>query len=159
MIYNILSYTIVIVLLLLIFYYDKYRVQLGMLFAGFIYFYYIHMWYQQFNVYPSINYKKLQNYNNKLLWINTNVLNVNNPKHVEWCKHVFIDSAPNILGIYIDNPNVENVFVSRQIEIFKIMFKHDPKHIYFKFDIDNNIRKFCKQKNLSITNIPFRYTI
>ena len=101
----------------------------------------------------------IHNYNNKLLWINTNVLNVNNPKHVEWCKHVFIDSAPNILGIYIDNPNPENVFVSRQIEIFKIMFKHDPKHIYFKFDVDNNIHKFCKQKNLSITNIAFRYTI
>ena len=159
MICNILSYIIVIVLFITAIFYSKHRIEILVLLSMFVYFYYIYLWKQQYNVYPSKNYKKLKNYNKKVLWINTNVLNVNNPEHVKWCKYILIDSAPNKLGIYIDNPNPEKVFVNRQIEIFKIMFGFVPKNIYFTEPISSEISTFCKLKQLSITYLCLRYTI
>jgi hypothetical protein len=124
----------------------------------FMFYYYVYLWSQMFNVYPSKQYKTQKKYKKKVLWINTNVLQIQNPKHKQWARHVLLDSAPNKLGIYIDHPSPDKVFVSRQIETFKIMFHHNPSRIYFSKSCDNEVSDFCRKKKMSLLHFPFRFT-
>lgn len=156
---NIISYIIIICLVIYMIYTKKNISEVCTFLVLLIFFYYFYIWKQKFNVYPSKNYKLKHNYKHKFLWINTNVININNTKHKDWCMYVLIDSAPNKLGIYIDHPNPEKVFVNRQIETFKIMFGYIPKDIYFTTFVNSSISSFCKLKNIKITYFPWRYIV
>ena len=99
-------------------------------------------------------------YKNMMLWINMKKLDVLNESDKKWAKNILINDAPNKLGCYIDNKNVNNKEILRHIEIFNMMFQHLPKYIKFKYKVDNNIKSFCKKKNLKIINKNlFRRTI
>ena len=69
MLTNVLSYTIIIFFLVVIYSTSNYdnKICLGTLLVIYIYYYYFYLWSQMFNVYPSKNYKKLKNYKKKAL--------------------------------------------------------------------------------------------
>ena len=134
------------------------KIFISTLLVIYLFYYYIFLWSQTFNVYPSKMYKKKKVYRKKMLWINTNVINVNNPKHKQWANYIFTDSAPNKLGIYIDHPDPDKVFINRQIGIFKILFKHSPTRIYFTNSCNRQVSEFCQKKKINIHYFPFRFT-
>lgn len=121
------------------------------------YVYYIYIWPQIFDVYPDVNSNI--SYQNKLIWINTDRIDVMNEKDKEWCYKILITEAPNILGIYVDGENVNKQDVLRQIEIFNMMFKYHAKKIYFKFKPSKVVVDFCYSKNLEINEFNLRRTI
>ena len=159
MLSNVLSYIIIIIFLVIIYSASNSddKICLGTLLVIYIYYYYFYLWSQMFNVYPSKNYKKLKKYKKKLLWINTSVIDVNNPHHKKWAQYILLDSAPNKLGIYISRKNPDKAFVSNQIETFKVMFNHKPSRIYFNKYYDSNVSEFCDKKKIKISTFPFRF--
>lgn len=121
------------------------------------YIYYIYIWPQIFNIYPGISSDI--SFQNKLIWINTDRIDVMSEKDKEWCYKILITDAPNVLGIYVDGENVNKQDVLRQIEIFNMMFKYHAKKIYFKFKPSQIVVDFCHSKNLDINEFNIRRTI
>tara|TARA_Y100001980_G_C14555788_1_gene345214 strand:- start:7581 stop:8006 length:426 start_codon:yes stop_codon:yes gene_type:complete len=121
-------------------------------------YYYGYVWWQVYNVYSTKNYQNI-NYKNRMLWINTEMLDVMNPYDKKWSKHVLIDSAPNKLGIYVDKEIVNKKFVLKQLETFKILFGYNSPIIYFKHTPNNIVKDFCKKKGVEIINFSFRHTL
>ena len=160
MICNWISYIIITMMIISIYSTEDYNIKIFQctLLLIYMFYYYFYLWSQSFNVYPSKMYKQKKTYKRKLLWINTHVVDVNNPYHKEWARYILIESAPNKLGIYIDHPNPDKVFINTQIQIFKIMFKHNPTRIYFKYSCNSEVADFCNKKHLSISYVPFRLT-
>ena len=158
--YNLVSFIIIICMLGVIYNYITFDVRIicGVCTIAFILFFYMYLWKQRINVYPVNNYKKID-YRHQVLWINTNMLNVNNMQHKKWCKHILIENAPNRLGIYIDKKNISTLYVLKQIEIFRLMFNYECSDIYFKYRVSNEIRRFCEKKNLNIKYYSIRYTL
>ena len=150
-----ISYLILILLLIYMFYDEKNRIVIGIIMVIWLIFYYGYLWGQIFNIY-AVNDYKTKNYKNKMLWINTNMLDVTNIYHKQWANYVLIDSAPNKLGIYIEDSIVNKLFVLKQMETFKIMFGYNSPIIFFKHRPNNIIRTFCEQKGVQIVTFSFR---
>ena len=108
-----------------------------------VYIYNFYIWPQIFDVNPYQNYNM---YKNKLLWINTDKIDVMSEYHKNWCKEIMIEQAPNILACYVDNKYATKQDVLRQIEIFNMMFNFNTKLIYFKYKPSYEIVEFCNKK-------------
>jgi hypothetical protein len=155
---NIISCIIIFIILLYMMYDNKNRGVIGIVLFMSLSFYYGYVWWQMYDVHSVQDYKNV-NYKTKMLWINTDMLDVMNPFDKEWSKHVLLDSAPNKLGIYIDKKTINKKFVLKQLETFKIMFGYNSPIIYFKHKQNELVRDFCKRKGVEIINFSFRHTI
>tara|TARA_B100000900_G_scaffold160948_1_gene136659 strand:+ start:742 stop:1155 length:414 start_codon:yes stop_codon:yes gene_type:complete len=120
------------------------------------YVYTIYIWPQVFDIHPN---SKQISFNDKVVWINTDQIDVMNKMHKEWCHNILIKEAPNTLGIYIKHKEVLKQDVLRQIEIFNMMFKFHANIIYFEHNINKEIIEFCEKKKIKIVNFNLRRTI
>ena len=149
---------IIFFMILYMVYDNENRAVCGVIITTLLIFYYGYLWGQIYNVYAIRDYKN-KNYKHKMLWINTEMLDVTNSYDKEWCDYVLIDNAPNKLGIYIEEKNVSKLFVLKQLETFKIMFGYNSPIIYFKYSPNRIIELFCNKKGVSIINYSFRRNI
>ena len=136
---------------------EKNRGVVGIILCGLLLFYYGYCWGQMYNVYPNPDYKSIK-YRNRVLWINTDMLDVMNENHKEWCQYVMMECAPNKLGIYVEKQFINKLFVLKQFEIFKIMFGYNCPYIYFQHTPNEIIKNFCKSKGVEIVYHSLRYT-
>jgi hypothetical protein len=137
---------------------DDNRAVIGVMLGVMLIFYYGYIWGQIYNVYATRDYKNVK-YTNRMLWINTNLLDVTNIEHRNWANYVLIDCAPNKLGIYIEEEQVSKLFVLKQLETFKIMFGYNCPIIYFKYRQNQIIRNFCGMKGVKVINYSLRHNI
>ena len=139
--------------------YDKNnRGVVGIILFSYIIFFYMYMWNQEYDVYPIQDYKN-KNYSNKMLWINTDVMDVMNPFHKKWANYVMMDCAPNKLGIYLDKEFINKLVILKQLETFKIMFGYNCPIIYLKTYPNKIVRDFLSKKGVSMVRFSFRHTI
>ena len=155
---NLLSYLIIVMILVYMYYEKEYRQVMGLMLVVYMYFYYVYVWYQVYDVSYDKDYENVK-YMNRMLWINTDKLDVMNEEHKKWARHVMIDSAPNKLGIYIDKKHANKLYTLKQMEIFKILFGYNCPDIYYKYSPNKIVRKFCNSKEVNINNLSLRYTI
>ena len=155
---DVLSCMIILLAILYMLYDDENRAVIGIMLGVLLIFYYGYIWGQIYNVYVMDDYKNIR-YTNKMLWINTNKLDVTNPRHRNWANYILMDCAPNKLGIYIEEENVSKLFVLKQLETFKIMFGYNSPIIYFKYRQNQIVKQFCNAKDVKIVNFSFRHTI
>ena len=99
--------------------------------------------------------KEQSSLKHKMLWINMKDFDVTNLQDKEYAKNILVNQAPNKLGCYVDEKDVNKKDVLKHIEIFNIMFQHLPKYIKFKYKVDPNVKEFCSQKKLKIVNHNF----
>ena len=154
---NILSSLIIIMFIVYMVYDEKNRGVVGITLCGLLLFYYGYCWGQMYNVYPNSDYKSIK-YRNRVLWINTDMLDVMNENHKMWCQYVMMECAPNKLGIYVEKQFINKLFVLKQFEIFKIMFGYNCPYIYFQHTPNEIIKNFCKSKGVEIVYHSLRYT-
>ena len=151
----ILNYLIILVFLTIIYYkrHDKY--ELGgviILFMTYLYFYYYYYWPEKFNVTPTEDY----NYKEKLLWLNLENVDPHNYRSKEWANDILVNSAPNILGLYVHETNIPKHKLSVLIQKFEILFKHSPNYIYFENEQANYVHKFLDTKDIKHIKYTFR---
>ena len=155
---DIISCFIIILLVIYMIYDQDNRGVVGIILFMLLIFYYCYLWGQIYNVYSTGDYKNI-NYKYKMLWINTDMLDVTNPLDKEWANYVLMDSAPNKLGIYIEREFVNKIFVLKQFETFKILFGYNCPIIYFKYTPTKIVKDFCNKKGVQIINYSFRNTL
>ena len=98
---NMISGLIIMMMIVYMVYDESNRGMMGVMLCGLLIFYYGYCWGEVYDVYPSANYRDVV-YKNRVLWINTDMLDVMNEEHKKWCKYVMMDCAPNKLGIYVE---------------------------------------------------------
>ena len=123
-----------------------------------LFIYFKSIWVQILDVGPEDERKS---YNNKMLWVNMDKIDVTNNKHKKWSNKILINEAPNKLGCYINmepkEMTKENVL--EHLEKFNMMFKHPVKEAYFKNKPNSVVKKFLNEKDVKIYTKTFRRTI
>ena len=155
---NMISYMIIILLIVYMVYDEQNRGVIGIMFFMLLVIFYGYLWGQMYNVQVTQDYKNIS-YKNKMLWINTDMLDVTNRFDKEWANYVMMDCAPNKLGIYVERQFINKLFVLKQLETFKIMFGYNCPIIYFKHKPNMIIKNFLKKKGVEIINFSFRNTL
>ena len=155
---NELSFFIILLVIIYMVYDQENRSVVGIMLFMMLIFFYGYLWKQMYDVYPTKNYKSIV-YKNKMLWINTEMLDVKSVEHKKWAQYVLMDNAPNKLGIYVDREFVNKLFVLKQLETFKILFGYNCPIIYFKYTPNKIVKEFLHTKGVEIIRFSFRYTI
>jgi hypothetical protein len=155
---NVLSYFIILLILIYILYDENNRGVVGILLISLIIVFYGYIWHQKYDVYPTQGYET-KNYKNRMLWINTDKLDVTSSFHKKWGNYIMMDCAPNKLGIYVDKEVINKIFVLKQLETFKIMFGYNCPIIYFKITPNKIVMDFLRKKGVEIVRFSFRYTL
>lgn len=155
---NELSYFIILLIIIYIVYDAENRGVVSIILISLMILFYGYLWYQEYDVYVVQDYES-RVYKNRMLWINTEMLDVTDPIHKRWCNYVMMDCAPNKLGVYVDKEVVNKLYVLKQLETFKIMFGYNCPIIYFKKSPNKIVKDFLRKKGVSIVRFSFRYTI
>lgn len=151
----IFNYLIILLFIIILYYkrHDKYEMGgIIILFLFYLYFYYFYYWPEIYNVTPLQQYE----YNNTMVWLNLNNVDVHNPKIQNWANRILVDNAPNILGLQVTKSNISKPELSVLLQRFEILFNHSPKYIYFDKNQGNYIKRFIKNKNIELVEYSIR---
>ena len=87
---NELSYFIILLIIIYIVYDENNRGVVSIILISLMILFYGYLWYQEYDVYVVHDYES-RVYKNRMLWINTEMLDVTDPIHKRWCNYVMMD--------------------------------------------------------------------
>ena len=124
------------------------NVFLGFFLIFLIFYYFLFAWTEILNVNPNTKYKSLKD---KVLWINTDLINENDINHKQWCDNLLLNETPNQLGLYADNKYVSVNTLQSKLNKFDRLFSHKPNRLHI---INNNrqIESYAKKNKIKINN-------